>query len=510
MNDEIEISHPLTGSQQGVLFHALAGRATGSFSEQFTVTLRAAHPGALDARALRRAWQHLVDTTPALRAGVRDGVEEPLGVVVARCEVPWSQETWDADDPVRLAEFREAELATEFDLARPPLLRVALLSLPGGMHRMVCTVHRLVIDGRSVGMLLTDLAAAYRAILADQAPPEVRRRPFTDYVAWAAGQNTTAAKEFWRTRLSGPAEPTPLGFDHGVSRSRHVESHGEVEIRPALPGLSGLGERATRAGVTLSTVLEAAWALLLARYSGRDEVIFGVMASGRSIPLHGVDTMIGMFVGVVPRRIAVPTDARTVWEWLTESQPQETGRSPHETVSLEAIEEWIDADGPLFDSVLVLEDHPASPDTPDWGDGLAAEGVHRTGGRAGWPITLHVVPGDEPTFRAVYDERRFDRADVEATLLRWARVVAAFADGSPAPADISVIDAADRDRLLRDAGSGPAGTPETTVSLRFAAQVARTPDAVAATDGRATTSYRELWRRASALATMIEERQNDR
>lgn len=508
MTGEIENVFPLTASQQGMLFHALSDPAGETFCEQLAWTM----DGPLDHGLLRQAWQLLLDRNPALRTGVIwEGMDEPLQVVTARAEVPWQEQQADSADPAAFDRYCKEERHRGFELNKPPLMRVGLVHT-GDRVSVVWTFHHMMLDGWSVGLLLSELAATYRALVSGQEPQAVRRRPFGDYIAWLQRQDPERSREFWQDYLAGVTEPTPLG----VAEGRRVKEYGEQEITLDDGVTAALTELARAAGVTLNVVVEAAWALLLSCYSGRSDVLFGVTASGRSARLRGIESMVGMFINALPARVRVRREAR-LGVWLVEVQERRLRVHEHESVPFVQIREWseLPPNRPMFDSALVFENYPTDAVAQQWGEGIAVSDVRYAGGRADYPLTLFVFPADRLGFRAVYDARRADRAGIAMALSHLARLLGRFAEGADTLVGrIELLDAAER-HAVAEWGRSPRHYPvDRGVRALFAERPARDPGALAcvatAADGSAERlDYAELRRRAGVLAGLIKERQDD-
>ena len=180
-------------------------------------------------------------------------------------------------------------------------MRIALIRLGGGRHQLVWGCHHLVLDGWSVPIMLGELLEAYQAYRAGQEPPRREHRPFRDFVAWLSGRDKEEAARYWRERLAGVTEPTPLGVDRATGES------GQEEFPFGLPGgvTAALGEVARRHRLTMNTVVLGAWAVLLSVYGGTDDVVFGVTTSGRGDQLAGMESMVGLLINTTPARVRV-------------------------------------------------------------------------------------------------------------------------------------------------------------------------------------------------------------
>jgi hypothetical protein len=232
-----------------------------------------------------------------------------VAVVAGSVTLPWTE--YDLSSlPVeaRAAELGrrlDAEQARPFDVARPPLLRMALVRTGPQTHHLVLTNHHLLLDGWSRSPLLADLSALY-AGTADL-PPVV---PYRNYLAWLAGQDLDVARAGWREALAGLDEPTLLaraGSTLSVPEQVRPAGH-DVELSEELT--AALVALARGRGLTLNTLVQAAWGVLLGRLTGRSDVVFGATVAGRPAELDGVESMIGLFINTVPVRVrCAPADS---------------------------------------------------------------------------------------------------------------------------------------------------------------------------------------------------------
>jgi amino acid adenylation domain-containing protein/non-ribosomal peptide synthase protein (TIGR01720 family) len=500
----VEDLYPLTPLQEGILFHALAGAGEQAYQVQVALRLE----GELDVDLFRRAWAEVGARHAVLRTSFAwDGLRRPLQRVHAAAELPWTVEDWsglaeDEQEPA-LERFLAADRARGFDLGAAPLMRFALLRLAGGAHWFVSSEHHLLMDGWSSSRVRNEAFRLYRAWSDGQTPEPARVRPFRDYVGWLARQDRGAAERFWRDALEGFPAPTPLGVDRPAAAgatprwARHETAFDAARTRR-------LEEAARRERVTLNTLLQGAWALLLQRYSGEADVVFGATVSGRPAALDGVEEMVGLFINTLPV-LARPRAGAPVGEWLRELQSGQARAREHEHVPLSQVQEWseVPRGTPLFESLFVFENYLVERGAA----GAAAPGGLRVApGRAvewtTYPLTLLAAPGAEMPLSLWYDENRFAGAAVERMMEHLQRLLDALADESRRTlAQVDPLGDAERETVLREWNRTAAPFPSTaTIHGLFAAQAARTPDAVAATWERESLSYRELDARANRLA----------
>ena len=350
---QLEDVLPLAALQEGLLFHALYDAQA---PDVYTVQVVLALEGGIDAGLLQRAAQRLLERHASLRAAfVHAGLMRPVQVIVAGASAPWRQidlSMLDASErEQRLAEIIAQDRAERFDIAVPPLLRFALIRLGREEHRLVLSSHHLLLDGWSTSVLVEELFTLYGAGGDTAALP--RATPYRDYLAWTAGADHGGARAAWREALAGLEEPTRLAA-RPAARVPVAPQQMMVALGEELT--AALGEQARGLGVTLNTMIQAAWAVLLGRLLGRDDVVFGVTVAGRPPEIAGIERMVGLFINTLPLRVKL-APARTVLELLRQVQDSQSKMIAHQHVGLAEIQSEAGL-GELFDTLVVFENYP--------------------------------------------------------------------------------------------------------------------------------------------------------
>ncbi|HEX7241800.1 MAG TPA: amino acid adenylation domain-containing protein, partial [Longimicrobiaceae bacterium] len=502
---DVEDVYPLTPMQEGMLFHALYSPEGGAYVEQFGFELE----GTLDVEAFRRAWQGVAERHTVLRSGFAwEGVERPVQVVRRGGEVPLAVEDWrgvPAEEwEERLEAYLRADRAEGLALERGPLMRLALFRTEEERYRLVWTHHHLVLDGWSLPLVFREVVALYDAAVEGVEARLGEARPYRAYLAWLAGRDTAASEAYWRAELAGFEAATPLAADR---RAEGAAGHPSYDTRSALLDeadtrrLQGL---ARRHGLTANTVVQGAWALLLSRYSGEEDVVFGGVVSGRPAGLEGVEEMVGLFINTLPVRVRV-RPRTPVGTWLREIQEREAERREHEHTPLVQVQKWsgVPAGEALFESLLVFENYPLEDVL---GQRERRLRVRTLGSReqTGYPLTLAVFPGERMVLHAQYDRARFDADSVERMLGHLATLLRGIAARPGSPLDeLPLLDAAERERVVEEWNDTAAARPARPVHRLFAEQASRTPAAVAVKCGAERVTYAELDARAGRLARRL-------
>src|SRR5918992_5603908 len=287
----VEDIYPLSPLQQGLLFHTLQAPESGVYFEQVSAVLG----GDLKVASFERAWQKVRERHALLRtAFLWEGLDESLQVVRSKVTLPWMQEDWRGLSPPeqqgRFEAFLEADRVRGFELGQAPLMRCALLRVAEDAYQFVWSHHHLLLDGWSLPLVLKEVLAYYEAYCGGREVHLERPRPYRDYIAWLQRQDLARAEGFWREALQGITAPTPLsiGRSEGVRLEREPRyAERGLRVSAAVTGRLQALARAHR--LTLNTLVQGAWALLLSRYSGEEEVLFGARVSGRPAALGGVE-----------------------------------------------------------------------------------------------------------------------------------------------------------------------------------------------------------------------------
>jgi acyl carrier protein len=418
-NRNAEGIYRLSPQQQGMLFETLRTAHSGVFVEQEVQTIRSA----IDLRAFEAAWRRMIDRHAILRtAFVWKSRPELLQVVFDTVDLPIEYQDLRRASPTEqrlcLQRYLEADRARGFDLTRAPLFRVALFRMRDDRCDLVWTQHHILYDGWCRPLLFQELVSFYAAYAQGAQPPRVRARPYSDYVAWVEKQDLRAAELFWRKELEGFRSPSRLGTViapmKGVSPSG---GHAEIERRHSAAQTGLLETLARQWRVTVSAVLHAAWALLLARYNDADDVVFGSTVAGRPADLPGVESIIGPFITTLPFRVRIDC-GRAVSEWVSRVQAAHATIRRFEYCSAGQVQQWseVPAGASLYESVLVFENYP-STSSRDRQVTLGGSNDGRfIGGRTPYTLTLLATPGTELNIRALFRTERIGWAAVSRIL----------------------------------------------------------------------------------------------
>ncbi|MDL5205458.1 non-ribosomal peptide synthetase [Streptomyces sp. ALI-76-A] len=497
---------PVTPAQSGMLFHTMMAGSSSfdAYHMQMVFHLR----GEIDAERMRRAGQALLDRHANLRAAYVEQADGDVVQVIPRAvTLPWRHlDLTGAGESERTGTFERflaEDRAAHFDRDAPPLFRLSLAVLGPDRTELVMTAHHVLFDGWSTPLLMRDLLLLYAFDGDPAALPAARS--YGDFLTWRARQDRDESARAWAAELEGLEEPTLL-----VPGAEGAGAGGLGQVEVALPPevARDVGRSAAELGVTVNSLVQGAWALLLGRLTGRQDVVFGATVSGRPPAVTDVESMVGLFINTLPVRVRyAPGD--TLAEILTRLQNRQARLLEHHHHGLTEIQQAAGLQS-LFDTLVVFESYPV--DQESLGAALdATAGISLTGMTAdtgtNYPLTLMALVEPHLRLSLQYAEGVLDRATVQTYAARLVRVLEQLtATPGLRAAQLEMLDPAERHRLLAGFNDTAVPTPDTTIGGLVEAQAARTPDETAVVAEGVTLTYREVDTRAGRLAAELVRR----
>ncbi|HEU5472375.1 MAG TPA: amino acid adenylation domain-containing protein [Actinophytocola sp.] len=492
---------PQAPGQSGIQFQAaLADGSFDVYHMQFVLHLT----GHVDPARMKAAGQALLERYPNLRSAfLSTGDGDPVQVVPERVTIPWRHldltGQGEAEQDAALDAALAADRADRLDPTRPPLLRLALLTCGPRQAKLIVTAHHTLFDGWSSPLVIKDLIRLYAGDR-DLAPV----RGYGDYLAWLSAQDREASAAKWTAELAGIDQPTLMAAD--ASAEGEATALGRVEVPLSIDKGRELARRAAQLGVTLNTLLQGAWAVLLAKLTGQQDVVFGAAVNGRPADLPGSDEMVGLFVNTLPIRVPCRAD-HTVGEVITELQNRQIALLDHHYYGLADIQRNAGLPA-LFDTIVVFENYPIDREgivEANVSAGFTIDAIRPFAG-SHYPLTLN---SSDPYLRLSLDYQRnlYDRGAAEVIAARLVRVLdQILADPTTLVGAMEVLSEQERDWLVLRINDTAHPVAVDTLPGAFEAQVDRDPGRVAVIGEQETLTYGEFNRRANRLAHWLIER----
>ncbi|OUL22222.1 non-ribosomal peptide synthetase [Nostoc sp. RF31YmG] len=506
--ENIEDIYKLSPTQQGLLFHTLYAPDSGIYCDRYRITFK----GNLNISAFEQAWQQVAKRHSVLRTSFFwEEVEEPMQVVYRQVTLPLEQYDWrginSAEQEQKLEAFLTADRSRGYQLSEAPLMRLALIQMTDEVYQFIWSNHHILFDGWSRFVLFNEVLEIYQALNNGNHITLKPSFPYRKYIAWLRQQNLFEAEAFWRQELQGVTAPTPLVVDKLVSNVSSIEEYSEQQIELSLASTEQLKSVARQYQLTLNTLVQGSWALLLSRYSGEDDVIFGANTSGRPINLPGIDSAVGLFVNSLPVRVKLnPTDC--LIPWLKNLQAKQAEVRHYEYSPLVQIQGWSELPKgvPLFNSLIAFENYPIDEALRQRNKSLEIADFSVLN-RTNYPLSIIVVPDEKLLLKIICDRRYFN----DATITRMLGHLQTLLEGMVANLqqqlkDVPLLTKAEQHQCLVEWNNTQKEYPlHLCLHQLIEAQVEKTPDAVAIVFADQKLTYQQLNSRANQLAHYLQK-----
>ena len=507
MNNDIQDIYELTPLQQGMLFHTLYTPESSSYNVQLCSHLK----GKLDEGAFQKSWALLLERYIVLRTSfVWERIEKPYQVVHRNAEMEIQKHDWRAlscdDQKQHIDTFIEQDRNAQFDLTKAPLMRLTLLRLDETHYQMIWTFHHIILEGWSIAILLSEFWKVYDALRLNRMPDLLQVQPYTHYINWLKQQDESKAKAYWSDKLSNINGPCHLPFDkNNASEVSNVVKADTCSLLLNEELTAVLSQFARKNRITMNTIVQGMWSIIMSRYTGESDIIYGVAVSGRPPELTGSDTMVGLFVNTLPVRVQVTQDAQLV-PWLRSIQLDQVTMREYEYSSLMQVKKWGGLPGgqPLFNTMLGYENWsgelPVGQLTADLE--ITESGTYHLSDQ---PLTLFVGAGRQISFNLMYDIQRFCKDDIERMLVHCQNLLEVMVeDKAQTLSELSIMSASETRQLYIDWNQTKTDYPSgQTVHQLFEQQVLLNPDATAVVYQGKALSYTELNQQANQLAHFL-------
>ena len=462
--------------------------------------------GEFDAPAWKQAWRQAIDRHSTLRTSfLWEDLEEPVQIVHRRLDLPVEERDWrDAtakEQSRRLEDFLAWDRSRGFSLNQAPLMRMALLRCGERKHYFVWSHHHLLLDGWSVQLLLREVFRRYEAEKRGQELIWDSPRPYRDYIVWLQKQDLKEAERYWRKRLEGIERATPLPLS-GLVRPADEESSYAKEFHEITEAdTTRMQSFARQRRLTMNTILQGAWGLLLSRFSGEEDVVFGATVSGRSGQFAGVEEMLGLFINTLPVRVAV-RKRQEVANWLRDLQDQQAEARQYEYTPLLEAQRWsgIDRGQQLFESLMIFQNYPTNRST----EGMEINLIQAYE-RTNYPLSIMVSAGRTLEMELTYDSHRFERESIRRIIEHFSALLKEITVDPDRPvAELFTLGEAERRRIIEEWNATEKPYPiDQCLHHLFEAQAAISPDHEALVFENERLTYKELNQRANQLARLL-------
>ncbi|MEW6234511.1 MAG: amino acid adenylation domain-containing protein [Candidatus Omnitrophota bacterium] len=501
--------YPLLPMQEGMLFHALYEPKSWAYFEQTAYRLR----GDFEAKRCEAAWKFLSERHEILRSAfVHEGASQPLHLILKERSAEFAYKDLRSLDAKAqqdfLKNYKEEDRNRGFDLRHDVLMRISILQLGDSLYEMIWSHPHILIDGWSGGILQAEFLEIYQALKENRPPHLLEPVSCGEYLDWIESRDREAARAYWRDYLSGyESLASPLGANAAKRKEGYAVE--EYDFRLDAETSAALNRLAAQNGATLNTAMQCLWGVLLSRYNGADDVVFGAVASGRPADVNGVERLVGLFINTIPVRIRLHDDL-SFMDLMKQIQIASTESAPYDFFPFAEIQAESPLKHGLLDHLLVFENYPIDSKlqeiTEDSGLGFKVEGI-RTFEQVHYNFGLLVHPGAEIEIKFNYNGNAYSRRQVERMAGHLRAIASGVICGGGIPLKLlGILAETEKRRILYDFNSPtvPISEEKTLIDL-WEEQAEKTPDHVAVFFQEIRLTYRELNERANRIAHYLRQ-----
>ncbi|MGG4217920.1 non-ribosomal peptide synthase/polyketide synthase [Paenibacillus jamilae] len=505
---ELENLYPMTPMQKGMLFHNMLDSQSSAYVEQSTFELK----GSLDLTAFAASLDLLVQRHSALRTNFRSDLQdEPLQVVHrnrrGELYVEDLREKDQTEQERYIAEFARRDQQRGFDLATDALMRVSILRTADDSYHFVWSFHHIIMDGWCLSLVTNEVFGGYAALREGKYPQLPVVTPYSRYIEWLEGQNRQEAAEYWNGYLQGYEETTNLPQAQTGKAKGYEAKYLEFDLGVDLT--AELLQLAKQEQVTINTLMQTTWGILLQKYNRTEDVIFGSVVSGRPADIAGVEQMIGLFINTVPVRIQGRQEMEFI-ELMKQIQQQALASGEYETFPLYEIQAQTEQKMELINHIMIFENYPVEQQVEQ----LGSEGQEPftilnvvTTEQTNYDLNVVVMPGEGISIRFMYNALSFDQAGITRLHGHFVRLLEQISLNSRVRVEeLELLTTAEKQQIISSFNDTASVYPRNqTIHKLFEEQAERTPDHLAVALGHQSLTYRELNEVANRLAHTLRE-----
>jgi hypothetical protein len=499
---DISSLYRLSSLQQGILFHSLYyDKDSGAYIKTFNCDLSGVNP-----EFFELAWNSLVKRHSILRtAFYHDTFNIPVQSVFKDVHLPvaWhdcrdlnSQEQKDF-----ISKLDASEMAEGFDLKKPPLMRLSMIRINDLKYHLMWKWHDILFDGWSLPVLMEEFLTTYELLASGEKLIEQDEDIYEDYIKYIDRTDKEQSKQYWQHYLAGLNQGTLLPFvESTAERNKGLGKYKTVSLQISTAFTSKIQTFAQKHHITVNTVMQGVWSILLHEYTGNQDIAFGVIVSGRPDDLPGVEKRVGMFINNLPLRSKFDGN-ENVSAWLKNLQSEQVLSRKNQHTPLTDIQNWSGISGDIFDSILVYENYPVNKIIHDKQWRLLVDNIeiHE---QTNYPMTLLVSGIEQLSVDFSYNSGLMDEYYVKQISRHFENVLHQIIKKEHAKlSDIDLITASESEQLLETFNQTKKSYPQDqTIVELFEQQVKRSPQATAIIFEDQILSYQELNEKSNQLA----------
>ncbi|GEO12155.1 non-ribosomal peptide synthetase [Segetibacter aerophilus] len=504
---DISSIYRLSGLQEGMLFHGLYHEKAEAYVGQFSCNI-----SNVNLAAFNDSWNYVLKQHSILRtAFYYDAFNIPVQAVHKDVKLPIEVVDFSgmsvADQAEAISAFEKSDRLKGFDFKRPPLMRISFMRLAEDSYRMLWTTHHILFDGWSLPIMMEEFLSMYELLVAGKPIKLKGEDLYEEYIRYIERKDKRQAEQYWRDYLKGVQQSTLLPFINTTNeRTKGVGLYKSLSIDIPSAATEKIQNFAKENRLTVNTIIQGVWSILLHRYTGSNNVVYGVIVSGRPDDLPAVERRVGMYINTLPLHSSLNNTTNIV-EWLQEQQADQVKSREHQYTPLHETQRLTGVQGDLFDTLLVFENYPVSKIISAQKWSLHFDNVEMRE-QTNYPLTIVVNSAEQINVKFSYNDQVLDEAYVAQIRDQFEHVLLQVAgDKINDISEIKVNTPGQEQHLLFEFNNTRVLYPQDkTIIDLFEEQVEKAPKMVAVVFEQKQLTYKELNEKSNQLARYLQSR----
>ncbi|MEO7768781.1 MAG: amino acid adenylation domain-containing protein, partial [Ferruginibacter sp.] len=506
--EQIEGIYRLSGLQQGILFHGLYDTSgIGVYIDQFGCDLLN-----VDLELFRLSWDYVLTNHSILRSAFyADTFSAPVQSAYSNVKPSITildyRDLNESEQLVAFKEYEEADVIKGFDFKVPPLMRFALIRLTDDRWRMLWTWHHILLDGWSKPLLIEEFLTAYEVFATGKEPALREDDRYEDFIRYIERSNKEQEEKYWRGYMKGVEQSTLLPFiGKTPERMKEIGKSKMLYLDISESLTTNIQNYAQQNKVTANTIMQGVWSVLLHRYTGNKDIVFGIIVSGRPDDLPRVEQRVGMYINTMPLHTVINKEKGIV-DWLQQIQEEQLSSRQYQHTPFSNIQSWSGVQGDIFDSILVFQNYPFSKVIASQPWKLKVENIFKHE-QNNLPLTVTVSVAGQMSIEFRYNTGLLSEENVKEILGHFEEAIhQLISNPRGTVGEIELLTQKEQHQLVRGFNDSHVSYPaEKSVVDLFEEQAAKTPGNAAIVFEEEQLSYQQLNERSNQLARYLQSR----
>lgn len=498
---EVEDVYTLSPLQKGFLFHSLMDQKSTAYFEQMAIDIK----GNLNVDLTHESWKKVSEKYEVLRTMVIGDFRIPIQIILNNRSIEFSYIDLrnNVNKAIAIEEIKEQDRSRTFNLKKDHLFRVKLIQIEEGDFTLLISFHHIILDGWCSSILFSEFTEIYNKLSNGQNITLDKAPKYANYITWLDNINKEKSKKYWNSYLEGY---TNLASIPQCQTTSSKEQSKDYIFQLSKVETNSLEELARKQGVTLNSIVQTIWAIILSSYNNTNDIVFGSTVSGRPQNLPDVESMVGLFINSIPVRVNYNSESsfadvlKTVYEDSISSLP-------HHYTSLSDIQSDSGIHNSLLDHIMVFENYPMDESLGDSSSSLFEVTKVEAFEQMNYDFGIMIYPGPQLGFCLKYNPAKYDFSSMERIASHIKTLTTEILLNIDKQInDLNMVSKEERNLLINSFNDTKAKYPvnKSVIDL-FEEQALKNPDKNAINWGDISLTYGELDNKATALGQYLKE-----